>query len=333
MYNKPLISIIVPVYNAEKHLLQCIKSITTQTYHNLEIILINDGSTDNSGIICDKLASEDKRIIVIHKKNGGISSARNKGLDTATGKYIAFSDDDDIIHPNMIELLYNAIIYHNVDLAMCNTLSIYPHENIPLININDYPTQLLSNHDLLSTIFNSATDDPMHINTNCIWNKLYKKEYINNIRFKDKGFEDTYFSTLVYCNISSCIYIKAPLYYWYVRSSSKSHKRFDERNYLSIFTHYNNLLNLKQYSIPPKIQASCLLRLYKTMLYSIQNSKNTSFHTKVKKACKYLNKLQWKSFLLNKNIRLRDRIIIYILIHCSNLYALFLKLPNSFKKI
>ena len=333
MHNKPLISIIIPIYNAELHLSQCLKSITGQTYHNLEIILINDGSTDNSGNICNEFAAIDKRIIVIHKENGGISSARNKGLDIAKGEYIAFSDDDDIIHPNMIEILYQAMIHSDADLAMCNTLSIYPHVKIPFININEYDTQLLSNHELLSTIFNSATDDPMHINTNCIWNKLYKKKYINNIRFKDKGFEDTYFSIMVYCNISLCIYIKAPLYYWFVRSSSKSHKKFDERNYLSIFTHHNNLMNLKDFKIPETIQASCLLRLYKTMLYAIQNSKNTAYQSKVKSACKYLNKLHQNSFLFNKHLRLRDRIIIYIFLRYNSLYALFLKMPNRLKRI
>ena len=331
--NTPLISIIIPIYNAEKHLAQCLNSIIKQTYYNLEIILINDGSTDDSGKICDEIALKDKRIVVIHKINEGISSARNKGLDIAKGEYIAFSDDDDIVDYNMIELLYNGITQSNADLAMCSALSIYPHESIPSINIKEFSTQLLSNYDLLNIIFNSASDDQMHINTNCIWNKLYKKGYINNIRFKDKGFEDTYFSTLVYCNISSCIYLKLPLYYWHVRSNSKSHQKFDERNYLSIFTHHNNLRNLIHFKIPKTIQAYCLLRLYKTMLYSILYSKNTSFQIKVKRACKYLNKLHKKSFLLNNHIRLRDRIIIYIFLHYNSFYALFLKLPNIFKRI
>ena len=181
MHNKPLISIIVPIYNAELHLSQCLKSITGQTYHNLEIILINDGSTDNSGNICNEFATIDKRIIVLHKENGGISSARNKGLDIAKGEYIAFSDDDDILHTNMIELLYNNLIHSNADIAMCNTLSIHPHKNIPPIDIQQYNTQLLSSKELLHIVFKSSTDDPMHINSNCIWNKLYKKNYINNV--------------------------------------------------------------------------------------------------------------------------------------------------------
>ena len=325
MNNDPLISIIIPVYNAEKYLSQCLKSIIEQSYNNLEIILINDGSTDDSKNICDKIASKDKRIIVIHKENGGISSARNKGLDIAKGEYIAFCDDDDIIHTNMIELLYKNLVHSDADLAMCNTLSIHPNQNIPSINIQQYNTQRLSNYELLHLIFKSATDDPMHLNSNCIWNKLYKKKYLNNLRFKDKGFEDTYFSTLVYCNISSCIYIKAPLYYWFVRNSSKSHQKFDERNYLSIFTHCNNLVNLKHFNIPEEIQASCILRLYKTMLYATLNSKNTSFHNKVRRACKYLNNMHYKSLLFNNHIRIKDKVIIYIFLHFNSIYALFLK--------
>ena len=105
----PLISIVVPVYNAEKTLEKCLDSILCQTYHCLEIILVNDGSTDSSGNICDDYATKDNRIQVIHKQNGGVSSARNVGIDAASGDYIGFVDSDDWIDPRMYEVLQKSI--------------------------------------------------------------------------------------------------------------------------------------------------------------------------------------------------------------------------------
>lgn len=114
-----LISVIVPVYNVEKYLPRCIDSIILQTYKDLEIILIDDGSTDNSGKICDEYATKDKRIKVVHKQNGGVSSARNKGLEFATGQYISFIDGDDFIDEDMFEYLFNLITFSKASIARC----------------------------------------------------------------------------------------------------------------------------------------------------------------------------------------------------------------------
>ena len=115
--NEDLISIIVPVYNVEKYLHRCVSSILQQTYSKFEVILVDDGSKDASGRICDVFASKDERVRVIHKENGGLSSARNAGLDIANGKYIGFVDSDDYIENDMYEIMYNALIKNNVDIA------------------------------------------------------------------------------------------------------------------------------------------------------------------------------------------------------------------------
>ncbi len=117
--NKPLISIIVPIFKVEQYLENCVKSIQNQTYKNIEIILVDDGSPDNCGQICDNLATVDARIKVIHKENGGLSSARNAGLSIARGEYFGFVDSDDCIHPQMYELLYNDIKTYGTNLAFC----------------------------------------------------------------------------------------------------------------------------------------------------------------------------------------------------------------------
>lgn len=114
-----VISVIIPVYNAEKHLEKCVRSVFSQTYRNLEIILVDDGSTDNSLVICEGLKKVDSRVLVIHQNNGGVSSARNKGLDVASGDYIGFVDSDDWIEPKMYETLYHLAKKHRADIAAC----------------------------------------------------------------------------------------------------------------------------------------------------------------------------------------------------------------------
>ncbi len=113
---KPLISIIIPVYNVEQYLHRCVDSVLNQTYKNLEIILVNDGSPDNCPFICDEYAKKDKRIIVVHKENGGLSSARNAGLEIVQGEYISFIDSDDWIHENYIEILYKNLHEKKADI-------------------------------------------------------------------------------------------------------------------------------------------------------------------------------------------------------------------------
>lgn len=124
----PLISIIVPVYKVEQFIHECVDSIIDQTYNHLEIILVNDGSPDRCGEICEEYAKQDHRIVVIHKENGGLSSARNAGLDICKGEYIAFIDSDDVIHPQFVELLYANI--KEADLAFCEMLGFDSHLGI-----------------------------------------------------------------------------------------------------------------------------------------------------------------------------------------------------------
>ena len=113
------ISVIVPVYNVEKYLDKCVQSILNQTYENIELVLVDDGSTDGSSKICDKYGNIDSRVKVIHKENGGLSSARNRGIDEAGGKFITFIDSDDYIHHQMLEILYEGIIKNKSGCAGC----------------------------------------------------------------------------------------------------------------------------------------------------------------------------------------------------------------------
>ena len=125
MQNKKLISVIVPVYNVASYLENCVKSILRQTYNNLEIILVDDGSTDGSGGLCDTLKNLDQRIKVVHKTNGGLSDARNAGMLIATGDYFGFVDSDDSIEPDMFELLLNNLNIYNADVSCCRFIRVW----------------------------------------------------------------------------------------------------------------------------------------------------------------------------------------------------------------
>ena len=124
-----IISIIVPVYNVERYIEKCVESIISQTFRNIEIIIVDDGATDRSGVIADQLATRDQRIRVIHKQNGGLSSARNEGVVHAKGKFLMFIDSDDYIAPNMCEVLYKHAIDNSCDLVECGVNKVYVNHN------------------------------------------------------------------------------------------------------------------------------------------------------------------------------------------------------------
>ncbi len=192
---KALISIIIPVYKVEKYLEKCIQSVINQTYENLQIILVDDGSPDNCGKICDEYAKKDHRIEVIHKSNGGLSDARNKGLEIAKGEYIGFVDSDDYIEADMYEVLYNLLKQYNADVSICNFYTV-SQGKISIKNadngINEYNRIEILKEILLDRNIQSYA-----------WNKLYKKELFDEIKYPiGKKYEDigTTFYLLEKCN-------------------------------------------------------------------------------------------------------------------------------------
>ena len=227
--NNKKVSIIVPVYNVENYLERCVNSIINQTYKNLEIILINDGSSDNSPKICDKFAEQDKRVKVVHKENGGVSSARNKGLDIATGDYVEFVDSDDYIEPNCVETLVNKI--QDNDLVICgynlknnkNTMMAFEEESVLDFRINQKQ-------------FFKAFKQFM-INSPC--NKLYKKELITTEFDVNYSLgEDTLFNLQYLKKCSNVALIKEVLYnYNYLNENSLVHTKV---NTLKDFKNYWN---------------------------------------------------------------------------------------------
>lgn len=227
--NRDLISIIVPVYNVEPYLDRCINSIVSQTYSNLEIILVEDGATDNSGKICDEWEKKDDRIKVIHKENGGLSDARNVGIENAKGDYIAFVDSDDFVKNNMYEVLLKNLKTYHADVSVCSAFDFLDNDDMENCQQDDIKLEYYENEDVFKKLFSKDIGKAV-----VAWNKLYvKKVFERDLRFsKGKFHEDVFFAHRMLGAIHSIVYTNQKLYYYYVRQGSISNtfniKRLDE---------------------------------------------------------------------------------------------------------
>lgn len=181
-----MVSVIVPIYNVEKYLKQCIESILNQTFYDFELILVEDGSPDSCCKICDNYHLLDSRIVVIHKENGGLSDARNAGLEIAKGEYIVFVDSDDWIEPQYLEILYNKISEYNADIVICGYYITDENGNIEK-NIVTKKEYILDSNQALNELVKDKKIE------NYAWNKIYKYSLFKNIRYPvGKIFEDIY---------------------------------------------------------------------------------------------------------------------------------------------
>lgn len=202
-----LISIIVPVYNMEQYLERCMESIFEQTYHKLEIILVDDGSTDRSPQMCDGYAKKDTRVKVIHKENGGLSDARNAGLAIATGEYIGYVDSDDWIEPHMYETLYQACEREQADVAICRYQSVYEGYQ----KETSSRKQTVLERDELLKIYISDQDGFCIYNS--VWSKLFRAELVRDMVFpKGRNSEDIMYTTRAFCRAKKAVYVDEFLY-------------------------------------------------------------------------------------------------------------------------
>lgn len=226
-----LVSLIVPVYNVEPYLRRCLSSIISQTYKNLEIIIVDDGSTDNSGLICDEYALSDKRIKVIHKENGGLSSARNVGLGIATGEYIGFVDSDDYIDLSFVEkMMANNNGYDMIMCRFCIEEGSKKYIPMPF----DYTDNVLINgYDVFELICREKVD------CSCC-TKLFKKTFFEQKTFPiGKTNEDFVFLSNVLLDVDSALYIKDVTYYYIKRNDSITTKPFSKSQFDKVYNSYD----------------------------------------------------------------------------------------------
>lgn len=235
-----LITIIIPIYEVEKYLHRCVNSVLAQTYTKLEVILVDDGSPDNCGKICDEYAKKDDRVRVIHKSNGGQAEARNFGIDMAQGDYLGFVDGDDWLELDMYEKLYEALIENHADLSMCGLNYIYK-KNVVVKRIFDKQT-IIKKDELIRMYF---TEDTI-LSSPC--NKLYKKELFEHIRYPvGKVFEDRYISLELFSNVDKAVDIGKAKYNYLRRNGSTVNRQFNPKflTYLEIAENEKLFINEK----------------------------------------------------------------------------------------
>lgn len=302
----PLISVIVPVYNVEKYVDACIESICRQSYTNLEILLIDDGSVDSSGQRCDIWAGKDKRIRVVHKTNGGLSDARNVGIGHASGELFSFVDSDDTISPDLITYLYHLLVTSGGEISICDPVHCYPN------------TQFRFSSEKNRKVFSNveAIEEMLYQKSFLVsaWAKLFSRTLFDGIRFPEgKLFEDSAVMYRLFDRANLIAYGDAKLYGYMHRDNSITSKSFSTRDcdiiaisdeIVFYFEDRDEGLRKSARSY----QAACLLRVY------MNAPRDGKYETQVARCENYLNK-NAKQILRDKKIRrkMKFALLMYLL--------------------
>lgn len=314
--SESLVSVIVPVYNVSEYLEECWNSIARQTYDNIEIILVDDGSTDGSGKLCDELSRKEYTTIVIHRENGGLAAARNSGLDVCSGEYITFVDSDDMIAPNMIEDMVSAINETDADIVQCDYFRYENREEINNISHNQVQIEITSGKKFVGT--------ENYKDIACA--KLYKNVCWQNIRFREEIIHEDY--ALIYKIVYEAFrvtYIEDILYYARIRSGSitqlgfrreslilvelseerieyfqiNNERKLSDKAYTSYYDYllsfYNQIRRCNNYEKNEK-KSVCesLLRKYRNNIFRFLNIESIQIKTKIKLICCYFVPGLWK---------------------------------------
>ena len=245
LHKEPLVSVIVPIYNVEIYLSKCIKSILEQTYRNIEVILVNDGSSDKSREICLEFAEQDSRIKLVHQKNGGLSSARNTGIDYANGEFLSFIDSDDFIHPKMYEIMVRNLILHNADLSICDFKKVYA-SNIEEISSEkldmNYETFICTKEEAFEHLYGDLS-----VRTVVAWNKLYKAELFSTIKYPvGKIHEDEFIIHHLLNLTEKIVYVNLPLYFYLQREDSIINQKYNMKRLHSLEAYKDRIMFFEQ---------------------------------------------------------------------------------------
>lgn len=315
MKKEELISVVIPVYKVENYLERCVDSILNQTYKNLEIILVDDGSPDSCPVICDSYKNKNNNIIVIHKTNGGLSDARNAGIDVASGSYLAFVDSDDYVESDYIECMYESIKKYNADIAICSYQSVY--ENGRILKQKENVDCVLSPKDTLEKMLYQKD-----FNVSA-WAKLYNINLFKSIRFPvGKIFEDAY-TTYKLVEKADKIAVNLQIKYNYmIRGNSILTSEFSEKKLLLIDA-YNQMGDDILNKYPDLLSSVMRAKVYaniSTLRQMIFAKKRLSNREKEIRDYVKINK---KYILSNKECALRDKIAVLLICIDINVFKLF----------
>ena len=286
------LSVIVPVYKVEKYLHRCIDSILNQDFSDYELILVDDGSPDKCGVICDEYEKKDSRIKVIHKENGGLSSARNAGIDIMSGEYVTFIDSDDFIHPSMFSSMMGEMKNQNADISICSFLRTSEKVDYPDTSLK---YKAFNNTESVKMLYSVG------ISFITAWGKIYKSSLFENIRYPHGKYHEDEFTTykLLY-SAKKVIFTEDRLYFYYVNPESIIQSSFSEKHLdaLDAFVERTSFFLEKKEKALAELSAHALIS---RIMYSHQclwrekNLKNKSLL--IKKALSYLDKSQKKGYI------------------------------------
>lgn len=302
--NKQLISIIVPVYNAEEYIERCINSLINQTYRNIEIILINDGSTDKSKDICDSYAKKDGRIKVVNQNNSGVSTARNKGIDVSNGECLCFVDSDDYVSNEFVEKMYKSVLMNKTDLAICSI------NNVSDKGIKYQNSSLYENNTITKATYYK------NINTfgGFLWNKIFKKNIIGNLRLEKDIYycEDELFviNYVERCKKIACVNDSLYFYCTHVGSLSSWKDGWSEKKVTIIKAKQKALKILEKYSFSVykdyylKYLYNLIDIYYRYSKNAVKKNQLITMYEKVQNSSEYSFKNKGSAFIRFKHFRL-----------------------------
>lgn len=312
-----MISVIVPVYNVEKYLKKCVESICNQTYQDLEIILIDDGATDNSGKICDELAKWDERIVVIHQKNAGQASARNVGLEIFKGDYLAFVDSDDTIEAYMFEMLLTIMEKSDCDIAICGHRIVQENEKLNE-TFKECQEEVLDIDELWEEIFGKLN--------NAVWNKLYKRELIGDNRFpvdlihgEDLIFNLNYLKKCIRGRVN-----RTPCYNYLKRENSVTTASFSEKKLMEISSKDRALEIVEQNKISqiPNAQKYCF-RARMNVMRAIFKARVEKKYISIVEECREYVQENYTN--VKRNLRKKEQIEYYMNTYWFWIYKMFVR--------
>ena len=327
-----MISVIVTVHNVEDYLERCLKSIIGQTYSDLEIILVDDGSTDNSGSICDKYEKRDDRIRVIHTANNGAAMARNVGLKAASGDYIIMPDGDDVLHPRMIEILHRMIIGGDYDFSMCYGKRVFEVDEVEgrcARELDHISTTELSRDSCMKNLYLGSKVSEIQFKV--LWNKLFKRDLLEGLLLKNTASHDTEYNNRAYQRISKALLLPDYLYYWIQHPNSITHLGYNLR-YVNVIHSFLVCLD----GIPEEntiFRSYCLRRMYRIMASHRYLSKGFASHEVAVRHCRTLLKQTIGEFLHNSYIPLSERFFLTLFNFCPFFYVIFVHFSEFKSKI
>lgn len=313
----PIVSIIIPIYNVQEYLIGCLQSVCNQTFKDVEIICVDDGSTDESGSLLESYAQQDKRIRIVHQKNKGSSSARNIGLDLARGKYIAFCDSDDYWHPCFLEYLLPFFDKCDADVVTCKLIHTCKKYSSDFKNLSQFkPSVFVSETPMIDFLRISKIQTGVHI-------KIYRKEALGQLRFVEGiCYDDVPFTTMLMLQIKKIVVTNYPMYFYYDNPNSIMRTSFTldkVESYVKLIRHISTEIKQKAPQYFNDIRKNILNKRFKMMVNQAIR-KQTNINSRIilfDSIQKYVKELYDEGLISYAGLKPQHRIALYCLLKCK----------------